>query len=248
MKYVLAEFNMSDIPIGSFNYDHPKNCLSPWYIKQFPEFRPSLTSERPKEGASVLFRISDETTTIITGGPLNNLAKALEEHPDFKAEKFVIQGGFSGEGVIPREKQLEKFKGQDTCHSWNLTGNIPAAKKVIGHDETPKYFVSKNVCHSVTYTSEFHHQLEDGQEHPNSIKKIHAIMENYLIKHRDGKILHDPLAACCAIEPEIGSWEKVTLSLKSKKAGWGSTKTETGNTWIITDYNPQRFLQTFNYI
>ncbi len=243
VKHVLSEFGLT-IPVGSFNYDHPKPGLADWYKAQFPEYT-KTTKERPETGDVLIARISDENTIIITGGPLNNLAKTLQEHPEFKAEKLVIQGGFAGEGVIPREMQLEKFAGKTTCESFNLNSDPAAALTVISSEKIPKFFVSKNVCHDVKYTPAFHEKLKDGQEHPSALKKLFSIMENYLSKKPAGKLLHDPLTASCAIEPEIGSWEKIILYQSGNE--WGSTKTDSGNTWIITSYKPEIFLGTFNY-
>ena len=43
----------------------------------------------------------------MTQGPLHNLGHALEL-PNFGLGRWVAQGGFAGEGVVPSELQMEK--------------------------------------------------------------------------------------------------------------------------------------------
>ena len=57
-----------------------------------------------------------------------------------------------------------------------------------------------------------------------------------------GKKLHDPLAACCAIDEAIGTWAEVELYRERGK--WGSRLSPGSGVYIITDYDRERFVAT----
>ena len=67
-------------------------------------------------------------------------------------------------------------------------------------------------------------------------------MDAYLKNKPTGKKFHDPLAACCAIDKSIGTWAEVDLYCHHGQ--WGSKLSSGTNTWIITDYNHAKFVQT----
>ena len=58
-----------------------------------------------------------------------------------------------------------------------------------------------------------------------------------------GKKLHDPLAACCAIDESIGTFAEVELF--RERGQWGSRLAPGSGTRIIVDYDHQRFLDVF---
>jgi pyrimidine-specific ribonucleoside hydrolase len=49
------------------------------------------------------------------------------------------------------------------------------------------------------------------------------------------KALHDPLAACCAIDLSIGEWKDVQLYMDEKTKKWGSIISDNPNVRIIID-------------
>jgi hypothetical protein len=56
-----------ELPVGAFNLDHPKPCVSSWHSQAYGEITPSREAE---PGPEVLLRCCSEATTLITGGPL----------------------------------------------------------------------------------------------------------------------------------------------------------------------------------
>ena len=52
VRKVLKDFK-ADIPIGAFNIDHPKKCVSGWYHKVYGEFVPSKDAELGKDELSI---------------------------------------------------------------------------------------------------------------------------------------------------------------------------------------------------
>ena len=58
-----------------------------------------------------------------------------------------------------------------------------------------------------------------------------------------GKALHDPLAVCCVIDPQIARWTEVELF--RERGRWGARPASGSFTWISVDYDHARFLSCF---
>ena len=246
VRTALCEWLGLTIPIGAYNLEHKKDCVSGWHYKAYGRFSPSKDAI---PGGKLLIDICDEHTTLVTGAPLKNLGAAIElsentenenEGKRLKLGRLVAQGGFAGVGVVPAHLQLEKFRGRQTCPTYNLNG---APAQALAALEYPgiglRRFVSKNVCHGVKYDPELHELVTRVKEKSESLRLIHQGMEVYLRKNKDGKKFHDPLAACCAIEESVGTWAEVRMY--REKGEWGAKLQEGSGTWIITDYNQELF-------
>ena len=238
VRYALSCFDV-DIPVGAYNIHHPKTCVSSWHYKAYGNIPPSCDA---LEGHEVLAKNCDEKTVLITGAALKNVGRAMQNNA-LTVRKLVAQGGFAGEGVVPRYLQMEKFKGKTTCPTFNLNGDRKSALAVLEYPGIPRrYFVSKNVCHRVLYDTDLHEQIRVVRKKSTALNMIYLGMDVYLQK-KSHKKLHDPLAACCAINPVIAQWEEVELYYS--KGGWGSRLAPGSNTWIIVDYDHSLFLETF---
>jgi pyrimidine-specific ribonucleoside hydrolase len=233
-----------DIPVGAHNLDHPKQCVSAWHYKAYGQVAPSRNAEA---GPEMLLRLCDETATLVTGAPLKNLGAAIRlGNGSFRLGRLVAQGGFAGEGVVPVDRQLPKFRGLTTCPTFNLNGDVKSALLALEYSEIGiRRFVSKNVCHQVVYDRALHEKIAPLQDKNLALKYIWQGMDAYLNARPEGKILHDPLAACCAIDEHIGTWAEVELF--REKNAWGARLSPGSRTWIITDYDHARFVQTFTF-
>jgi pyrimidine-specific ribonucleoside hydrolase len=240
VHYCLERLGLQ-IPVGAFNLSHgggDKTCVSPWHYNTFGNI-PPRTDALP--GWRVLEGHLNPDTTLVTGAPLKNVGKLLSERPDIKLGDIVVQGGFAGEGVVPPERQLPKFRGKRTRPTYNLNGDPKSALRVIASTQfTRRRFVSKNVCHGVVYDQEMHARVMQVQHPHPGLKLIQEGMDKYLRKHPEGKKFHDPLAACCAIDPEIGQWSEVELFREGGE--WGARLCPGSGVEIITGYDHERFL------
>jgi inosine-uridine nucleoside N-ribohydrolase len=225
------------IPVGANNIDHPKNCVSGWHYRAYGEIPPSREAE---PAGPLLVRLCDASTTLVTGGPPKNLGDALARD-GFALGRWVAQGGFAGEGVVPADRQLPAFRGKTVCPTFNFNGAPGAVRDALASAVIGKrLLVSKNVCHGVVYDTALHERIGAVKDRSLSLRLIWQGMDVYLRRHRGGKKLHDPLAACCAIDPAIGTWEEVEMF--HEQGGWGARKAASTRTWIITGYDPARFL------
>jgi len=293
----------ADVPVGAGRLDHPKRCVSSWHYRAFGEAAPSTDAE---PAGPLLAALCDEDTTLITGAPLKNLGAAMGQ-TGFRVGRWVAQGGFAGEGVIPPAEQLPKFRGLRECPTFNLGGDPRSALRALAHPGIgERWFVSKNVCHGVIWDEAFHRRVAGVKAGAPHLERIWVGMEAFLDRKRRpnarvgeaidapdvrlitragvdrgvvpraealaaaaaaglalvevnaaaappvcrlqpapqratwGKKLHDPLAACCAIDPSVGRWAEVELY--RRRGRWGS-RPRPGGDRIIVGYDPERFFQ-----
>lgn len=247
VRHALKWFDLK-IPVGAYNIEHDKQCVSKWHYKAYGDIPLSWDAQ---PGGEVLLEYCDENTTLITGAPLKNLGTAITLSPIFnnnalKVGCLVTQGGFAGEGVVPPEQQLDKFKGMVTCPSYNLNGDSKSALAVLEYPGIGiKRFVSKNVCHKVYYDQTMHEHFAKVKDKNLALTYIWKGMNVYLKKKPLGKKFHDPLAACCAIDDSIGVWAEVEMYTENRQ--WGAKLSPGTRTWIITDYDYKKFVKTLTY-
>jgi inosine-uridine nucleoside N-ribohydrolase len=266
VRHALECFGRS-IPVGAHNLDHlPPSmvsgagpgegrhgrrgvCVSSWHYKSYGDIPPSRDA---LPGGELLHAVCDDATTLITGAPLKNLGAAMQR-PGFRLGRLVAQGGFAGAGVVPPALQLAKFRDLVTCPTYNLNGDPRSALAALEHlGIGVRRFVAKNVCHGVVYDHDLHARVVALRDVSRSHRLIAQGMAEYLRKHKRrgataddpaGKKFHDPLAACCAIDEQIGVWAEVELF--RERGEWGARPRPGSGTWIIIDYDRARFMATF---
>lgn len=125
-------------------------------------------------GADILYQTFKKypEATIVTGAPVSNLWNMLQKYPDIKVKRWVAQGGFAGDNIVPTEHRLPKFRGKIVCDTYNFGGDPTAAEGCLQSDRIEtKWLVSKNVCHGVFYDKRFHELLKQGGGEENTKKR-----------------------------------------------------------------------------
>ncbi len=238
-----------NIPVGAWDLDYVKgrgtpderavSCVSAWHFKTFGPLAPSRDAE---PGWRVLDAALGPDTTLVTGAPLKNVGALLRHTEGGALGRIVIQGGFAGQGVVPPDKQLPKFAGRTTCPTYNLNGDVKSAKAVLACDRfSDVRLVSKNVCHGVVYDAALHARVEAVPNPGRGLALMMRGMRSYLKANPGGKKFHDPLAACCAVDPEIATWAEVEVY--RAKGEWGARLSPGSGRRIIVDYDHERFVQ-----
>jgi len=240
VRRALHWFGRGTLPVGASQITIDKRAVSAWHYKSFGPTPPSRDAEPANE---LLVRILDPDTTLVTGAAPRNLGAALAYAPNLAINWWVAQGGFAGEGVVPPERQLPKFRGFMTFPSFNLNG---APRAVFAALSAPgirrRRFVSKNVCHGVIYDRAMHARFATASVRRQSIALVYQSMERYLRDHPAGKAFHDPLAAACAIDEGVGEWAEVEIYRNTD--GWGARLAPGSSTSIIIGYDHERLLST----
>jgi pyrimidine-specific ribonucleoside hydrolase len=251
VRWLLHQMDLAHVRLGA--QDWPANARKPInlgtsFYKSFgrmPEGEPAC-----ERADLVLLECCDDSVTLVTGAALHNLGNALK-HSGFHLGRWVAQGGFAGEGVVPRELQMDKFKGMEVCSTWNFCGNIPAAQAALASSViSRKICVSKNVCHSVNYDAEFHATLGAAAETEAKMSPkgrravvfhmIYKTMDDYLRHKPGGKKLHDPLALAVAIDESV--CEMAEVEIYCQKGKWGSRLSTESNIFISIAYDVEKFV------
>lgn len=239
VKHLLKKLSL-DIPVGSKNPNHPKNCVSEWHYNWLGKSLATEVAEPDGLGAEIL-KLTCEAgiTKIVSGAALSCVSAFLEKYK-LQLSEVVIQGGFAGDSVVPEEHRLTKFVERETCPTFNLNADVPAAKLITA---TPlislKRFVSKNVCHGVIYDHAMHERIKPYRNNNVGLNLLVSGMEFYLKKASHGKAFHDPLAACVAIDPTVCDFKEVEIY--REKGEWGAKLAENTNTFISVSLDRVKF-------
>jgi pyrimidine-specific ribonucleoside hydrolase len=254
VRWLLKEVGLSGVRVGAQDWPKNKNAPAP-RGKFYTNFQHLPTKDSDCEKASkVLLECCDKSTTLLTGGPLTNLAAALL-HDDFQLGRWVAQGGFAGEGVVPWDRQMDKFKGKAHCRTTNFGSDPHAAHCALRSESIDcRVCVSKNVCHQTLYAdgADGWHTavlaaLHRGQGRPirqRALELMHKAMSSYLAR-QDGKMIHDPLALAVALDESVCTLAEVELySHGFKDDQWGCCLCPGSGTWISVDYDEAKFRAT----
>ncbi|WP_254614578.1 nucleoside hydrolase [Myxococcus sp. CA056] len=242
VRHLLARAGRSDVPVGARNPAAEKESLSAFHTQWLGQLPPSTPDALAHEVlALVLGRFPE--ATLLTGAPLQNLRLLLELHPDIKLHRWVAQGGFAGDNVVPPEHRLPKFEGRRTCPTFNFNGDPKGALLALSSDRVGRReLVSKNVTHGLAYDGPFHERMRPYASTTPGLGLIFEAMERYLAQRPEGKLLHDPIAACAAIDPEIITWAEVEMV--RQRGEWGAELAQGTHTFISVALDSERFFQT----
>ncbi len=242
IRYLLERLELPDIPLGARNPDTEKPAVSAFHYK-FLGILP------PAEPDAIAHELLAETLTaypdavLLTGAPLQNLGLLLEKHPSITIRRWVGQGGFAGDNVVPPGDRLPKFEGRITCPTFNFNGSPKAAQAMLTSNQVlHRDLVSKNVCHGVVCDRTFHQRLQPFHKATPGLQLIFAGMERYLQTNPMGKMFHDPLAACIAVNRDIASYQEVELF--RERGEWGSRLAADTQTFITVSVDHELFFQT----
>jgi inosine-uridine nucleoside N-ribohydrolase len=247
VKDILHSLNRPDVIVGARNPLHPKSCVSEFHNKWLGNDRTLTEYETPILGEDVIAELASqyENIKIVSGAALSCVARYLTKYQATLGE-VVVQGGFAGDSVVPEEYRLEKFKGRETCPTFNLNADVEAAKLVVDTQQIKlKRFVSKNVCHGIIYDQEMHERIKPHRNNNPGLKMMVEGMQFYLKNKPSGKAFHDPLAACVAIDPTICKYAEVEIY--REKGEWGARNTERNgvcsDTFITIAVDREKFEQ-----
>jgi inosine-uridine nucleoside N-ribohydrolase len=246
---VLERLGRTDIILGGYALDSDVNSVSS-FIYSLLDCPIGMRLKNKGSDAIADTLSSYPDATVITGAPPYNLFKAVAENPKLTINRWVAQGGFAGDNIVPKNNRLNKFDGHLTQPTYNFCRkpdevmHLLKSKQIIQKD-----LVSKNVCHGIAYDEEMHLRMKHYKNQSPGLNFIFTGMEAYLQKHKK-KIFHDPLAACVAIKREICKFKEIETYYILRKSGswnnaeWGSEPAEGTGTFISISADKDAFFRT----
>lgn len=249
-RWAANQCGRADLPIGSFNIDHAKDCVSGWHYKVYGDEVKKTAPTGTRYGPELILQLAHRhpDLTVLTGSPPKNLGTAHQLYGELRLDRWVCQGGFAGDPVVPPEHRLEKFAGRETCATFNLGGAPKLALPLIASEHIRRrVFVSKNVCHGVKWTKTMAQDVRARFRSKGNLKPVrqgaYLMMygaDKYLDEHADGKAVHDLLAAAVAVDETVCQLREVDLYRKHGE--WGSVLKDNTRSWISIAHDYDRFL------
>lgn len=230
VRHVLTRLGRADVPIGG-DPEREKPAVSGFHDKWLGTHAEKATLL----AADVLRTSAEAGATLLTGGPLKNLA-GLPAFP-----RWVAQGGFAGDSVVPPEHRLPKFEGKETCPTFNFNGAPKVALAMLDSAAIgERLLVSKNVCHGVVWDAQFHAAVSALAKRTAGLDLVLEGMALYLKKNPDGKALHDPLALAAALDERVCTFARVDV-YRAENGEWGSRSNPASTTRISIAVDGPRF-------
>jgi len=242
VKTLLKRLNSAAVPVGSRNLDTTRTAVSDFHYA----FLNPVTEASPDAVAHELMAQVFTTfpeCVLLTGAPLHNARLLLNNHPEVIIKRWVAQGGFAGDNIVPAVHRLSKFDGLTTCLSYNFCGDARPALAMLSSERVmQRDLVSKNICHGVVYDAAMHERMRAFRSATPGLRVIYSGMEWYLQRNRAGKMFHDPLAACITVNREIAVFREVEAY--RERGEWGAKPAENTGTHITIDVDKETFFRT----
>lgn len=237
-KFVLSKVGL-DAPVGVGKKGRTKSSVGSVHVEILRKYGHPGECDHDGYGPELIEQTLEQhpACQIFACGPLNSVGRFFKKHADVSLGRATMQGGFCGYDVHGQDVvRLEKFIGKTTVPTFNLNGDVKAARAFLDARIEDRRFVGKHLCHTIVYDEHRHQQMSTARN------RAHALfvegMSLYLARHPDGKKFHDPLAAVAHLHPEIFTW--ITGKLFRRRGEWGTEAAEEGDR-IAIDVDREAF-------
>jgi purine nucleosidase len=218
-----AEVAYSEDPVPN---PFPDNWRRESYImNELPLFSENALKKLYQQGRSrkleqVMFDCltnSRAPVTIVTTGPLTNVAGIIDEHPDLKRkiEEFVIMGGaISAAGNVEQENS-------DGSAEWNMYADATAAKRVLDSG-VPTKLIPLDVTNQLPVTKEFLEKLDaqsDSRRASMLAMKLWSLVKGFEY------YFWDTVTAAAVIEPGLFTFKEMRVDITTQGRSQGRTST-----------------------
>ena len=197
-----------------------------------------------------LAEVIDEETTLLTGGPLKNILYLYGKGAKYNL--WTCQGGFVGESIYNELglTSMEKFRGKEKVATFNLNGNVEAAKTLLSTEDVlcknemfkEIRMVGKNICHSFVY------EAKDIDSIPKEISKGIELFYTGadLICRTKGQVkaMHDLLAMAYHIDPGSDDNWVHGNPFRGSKGEWGFIRNDKSPIRAAVKYNKEDVQRT----
>ncbi|MBS1991398.1 MAG: nucleoside hydrolase [Cyanobacteria bacterium SZAS LIN-2] len=202
----------------------PENWRRESYIiNELPLFRDNYLKKpyqqgRPRRTESVFYDCltnSRAPLTIVTTGPLTNVAKLLGANPELKEKihEFIIMGGALGvKGNVEED-------GLDGSAEWNVYAD-PHAFKSILETKLPIKLITLDLTNELPVTRDFVAKLEQLGENSRACALAAKLWS--LVKGFD-YYFWDTITAAVAIEPELFTFKEMKIDVSTSGRNMGKT-------------------------
>ena len=196
-----------------------------------------LGGESSLAGPAAIIRAAEEhagTLTVVTLGPLTNLAIALNVRPEIVrqiANVVVMGGSFFNPGNVTPHAEFNVYVDPD------------AASQVINAGFANLTLVGLDVTHQTALTRDVWERIqEDATGSASLVRRILA--RTFTERAMDGFFLHDPLALAVAMFPDLvaGAPHQVAVTLNGDERGRTIARPASSGPRVATSVDTERVL------
>ena len=161
--------------------------------------------------------LNNEHVTVITTGPMTNLALALKAKPEIKKhiDEIIFMGGSVTSGNVTPAAEFNVFCDPEATHI-ALTSGIPI--KMVGLNVTRKVLTSKDVVNRMAKIGNRASDL--------FVKLMEVFNQNQanVFSNFIGGPLHDPVTIASLIDNNLVKWQKMNVTIDlSHGSSYGRT-------------------------
>jgi len=202
----------------------PENWRRESYIiNELPLFRDNYLKKPyqhglPRRTESAFFDClsnSRAPLTVVTTGPLTNVAKLLAANPELKEkiQEFIIMGGaFNVKGNVEED-------GHDGSAEWNVYADPQAFKQIL-ETKLPIKLITLDLTNELPVTKDFVAKLEKLGENSRACALAAKLWS--LVKGFD-YYFWDTITAAVAIEPELFTFKEMKIDVSTSGRSMGKT-------------------------
>lgn len=171
--------------------------------------KPNLTKNAIEKLNEIL--IKNKNVTIVTLGPLTNIALLIKKYPKStkRIKKIVMMGG-----------SIDEPGNRSKVAEFNFYFD-PHAARIVFESDIPKYLVPLDACHKVIMQENEFKKIREPLKTP-----INKMLQTYISKTKKydslkGAIMYDPLTIYYLLNPKTAKTEKLNIEIETE-----SKKTE----------------------
>ena len=228
MQKVATYLDIDGPEIAIIEDDVPNQFPENWrresyIINELPLFRDNYLKKpyqhgRPRRTDSVFFDClsnSKVPLTVVTTGPLTNVAKLLAANPELKEniQEFIIMGGaLNVKGNVEED-------GTDGTAEWNVYSD-PMAFKQILETKLPIKLITLDLTNELPVTKDFVAKLEELGENSRACALAAKLWS--LVKGFD-YYFWDTITAAVAIQPGLFTFKEMKIDVSTSGRNMGKT-------------------------
>jgi inosine-uridine nucleoside N-ribohydrolase len=156
-----------------------------------PQNEPGLTNDAPEQILRIV-KQNPKGVTIVTLGPLTNIARAMQKDP--KTMRLVKQ-------IVSMGGAIETAGNKNRVAEFNIFVD-PEAADIVVRFPVPKVMIPLDACNHIRMTLTDFKQIRDSMLRPLLVKMMHPYIANL---HKDAGIeaalMYDPLTVFYLLQP-----------------------------------------------
>lgn len=216
-----------------------------FYGLEFDQARKRKYNWSGVELLSSTVRMSEEKVTLLTLGPLTNIAAVIEQDPSLisNLEKIVIMGGAVN---VPGNTANGNSDSQNEMAEWNFFID-PVAVNIVLRSGAPVTMVPLDATNQVPVTTSFYSKLNLNRDSSGAVLAYELFEKNpHLIQ--GGYFFWDPLAAVLSVDDELANIQLINLRIVETdgiESGRALTSSEGWPVRVAMEVDSDRFEQVF---